>query len=61
MSVSIPILLDLESILFLTASLPQLYRTDQLRHKLRELYIMSWVIQIFAPGSFLAAGMLSGA
>jgi uncharacterized protein with PQ loop repeat len=60
-SVSVPLLLDIGNILFFTASLPQLYQTYQRRHELRDLSIMSWVMQIFASIAFLAAGLLSGA
>jgi uncharacterized protein with PQ loop repeat len=61
MSVSVALLLDVGNILFFISSLPQLYRTYQRRHTLRDLSIVSWLIQIVASICFLSAGMLSGA
>lgn len=61
MQISVPLLLDLGNILFFIGSLPQLYRTYQRRHALRDLSLYSWVIQIFASLCFFSAGVLTGA
>jgi uncharacterized protein with PQ loop repeat len=58
---SVPLLLDLGNILFFIGNLPQLYRTFQRRHELRDLSIASWMIHIFASVCFFFAGVLSGA
>jgi uncharacterized protein with PQ loop repeat len=61
MSTSVPVLLDLGNILFFLGNLPQLYRSYQHRHTLRDLSIYTWVIQIFAALCFCSAGIVTGA
>jgi len=58
MNKTIPLLLDAGNIIFTVAVFPQLYKTYQNRHSLKDLSIFSFIFITIATVCFFMAGIL---